>query len=293
MASSHNLRITEDLPAMTIATSTPFIERLRNAQQENRTLLCVGLDPNLDRFPDGFDRSPESIIPFHRAIIEATADLVCCYKPNLGFYLPFGVSGIEALAQLRSDIPRHIPILLDAKFGDMDITSVGYARAAFDTWGFDAVTVNPFLGHDALMPFLGYKNRGIFVLAKTSNPGSGLLQDRLLDGEQPEPVSMAVTRQAVQWNTAGNVGLVAGATYPQQLADIRAAAPELPILVPGVGAQQGDLEAAVRAGIDQDGAGIIVSSSRAVTYASSGRDFASAARDTAESLRAAIEHARH
>jgi orotidine-5'-phosphate decarboxylase len=278
---------------MSMRSRTAFFEMLHDSQARNQSLLCVGLDPNLERFPDGFARMPESIVPFNRAIIEATADLVACYKPNLGFYLPFGVPGIEALAQLRQDVPAHIPLLLDAKMGDMDITSVGYARAVFDLWGFDAVTVNPYLGHDALKPFLAYTDRGIFVLAKTSNPDSGQLQDRVLAGEPAETVAMTVTRLAVEWNTAGNVGLVAGATYPEQVAAIRAAAPTLPLLLPGVGAQQGDLAAAVRAGIDQRGAGIIVNASRAVTYASTGADFQDAARRVAEEFRAAINAARN
>lgn len=274
----------------TSATAKRFAERLRDAQAANRTLLCVGLDPDPARFPDSIGRTPESIIAFNRAIIDATADLACCYKPNLGFYLPYGALGVEALAQVRRDVPAHIPVLLDAKFGDMDITSVGYARAAFETWNFDAVTVNPFLGHDALKPFLAYRERGIFVLVKTSNPGSGLLQDRRL-GDGPT-VTMAVVGLANGWNTAGNVGLVAGATYPEQMAEIRAAAPDLPILVPGVGAQGGDLAAAVRAGVDADHAGILVSASRAISYASTGPDFTDAARAAAESLRVQIEAAR-
>ncbi len=272
------------------AIVTRFVDKLRSAQEANRSLLCVGLDPDPARFPDAVGKSPESIVAFNRAIIDATSDLACCYKPNLGFYLSYGALGVESLAQVRRDIPAHIPVLLDAKFGDMDITSVGYARAAFETWNFDALTVNPFLGHDALMPFLSYQDRGIFILAKTSNPGSGLLQDRRLDDDTT--VTMAVVNHANQWNTAGNVGLVVGATYPAQMAEIRAAAPDLPILVPGVGAQGGDLEAAVRAGLDANGAGIIVSTSRAICYASSGSDYQDAARATALALRDQIEAAR-
>lgn len=272
------------------ATSTRFIDTLRAAQEANRSLLCVGLDPDPARFPEVVGKSPESIVAFNRAIIEATADLACCYKPNLGFYLSYGALGVEALAQVRRDVPANIPVLLDAKFGDLDMTSAGYARAAFETWNFDALTVNPYLGHDALLPFLSYQDRGIFILAKTSNPGSGLLQDRRLDDDTT--VSMAVVIHANQWNTAGNVGLVVGATYPSQMAEIRAAAPNLPFLVPGVGAQGGDLEAAVQAGIDANGAGIIVNTSRAISYASSGPDFQDAARTAAQALRDQIEAAR-
>jgi orotidine-5'-phosphate decarboxylase len=272
------------------AIVTRFTDKLRAAQDANRSLLCVGLDPDPARFPDVVGKSPDSIVAFNRAIIEATADLACCYKPNLGFYLSYGALGVEALAQVRRDVPSHIPVLLDAKFGDLDITSTGYARAAFETWNFDALTVNPFLGHDALMPFLAYQQRGIFILAKTSNPGSGLLQDRRLDDDTT--VTMAVVEHANQWNTAGNVGLVVGATYPAQMAEVRATAPNLPILVPGVGAQGGELEAAVQAGLDADRAGILVSTSRAICYASPGPDYQDAARAAALTLRDQIEAAR-
>jgi orotidine-5'-phosphate decarboxylase len=272
------------------ATKTRFSDALRAAQDANHSLLCVGLDPDPARFPDIVGKSPESIVAFNRAIIEATSDLACCYKPNLGFYLPYGSLGVEALAQVRRDVPAHIPVLLDAKFGDLDITSTGYARAAFETWNFDALTVNPFLGHDALKPFLAYQDRGIFILAKTSNPGSGLLQDRTLD--DGSTVSMAVVDHANAWNTAGNVGLVVGATYPEQLAEIRAAAPSLPFLIPGVGVQGADIASAVRAGLDSSNAGIIINTSRAITYASSGDDYQEAARTVAQSLREQIEAAR-
>jgi orotidine-5'-phosphate decarboxylase len=269
-----------------------FSEALRAAQHASGSLLCVGLDPDISRLPAAFQPEPGSIVAFNRAIIEATADLACCYKPNMGFYLPFGAQGVEALAQIRRDVPSHIPVLLDAKMGDIDVTSRGYARAVFETWEFDAVTVNPYLGYDALEPFINYRDRGIFVLAKTSNPGSGLLQDRVLVGDEARTVSQTIARHARDWNTHGNIGLVVGATYPQQLAEIRSIAPDLPILVPGVGAQHGDLEAAVRAGLDENGSGILVNASRAISYASSDADFQDAARAAAMSLRDAINAAR-
>ncbi|HMM40958.1 MAG TPA: orotidine-5'-phosphate decarboxylase [Thermomicrobiales bacterium] len=277
---------------MAVETRT-FAQRLRAAQESQGSLLCVGLDPDIARFPDGVARSPKAVAGFNRAIIEATADLACCYKPNMGFYLQYGIPGVEALARLRDDVPAHIPVLLDAKLGDISVTSTGYARAVFETWRYDAVTVNPFLGRDSLEPFLVYPDRAIFVLAKTSNPGSGMLQDRLLVGDDGgETVTMAVVRHARDWSSGGNVGLVAGATWPRQLAEIRQAAPELPILIPGVGAQEGDLAAAVTAGLDADGYGILVNASRAISYASSGRDFQEAARTAATALRDAINAAR-
>jgi orotidine-5'-phosphate decarboxylase len=268
-----------------------FVERLRIAQESNNSLLCVGLDPDPIRFPKSVGREPGSIVAFNRAIIDATRDLACCYKPNLGFYLPFGGQGVEALAQVVRDVPGGIPVLLDGKFGDFNVTSAGYARAVFDTWRFDAVTLNPFLGRDALEPFLAYQDRGLFILAKTSNPGSHFLQDReLADGSGS--VTLNVARSARDWNEAGNVGLVVGATWPAQLAEVRSVAPDLPILIPGVGAQEGDLDAAVRAGIDADRAGILVSASRAIIYATDGPDFRDAARAVAQSLRDQINAAR-
>lgn len=274
------------------AAAATFAEALRAAQQSSGSLLCVGLDPDISRLPAGFDSNPSSIVPFNRAIIEATADLACCYKPNMGFYLAYGTEGVDALAQVRRDVPQHIPVLLDAKMGDIDVTSRGYARAVFETWGFDAVTVNPYLGYDSLEPFISYMDRGIFVLAKTSNPGSGLLQDRVLAGDDAFTVSQTVARHASEWNTHGNIGLVVGATYPRQLADLRAIAPDLPFLVPGIGAQQGDVASAVRASIDAAGAGILVNASRAISFASPGADFQDAARRAAMTLRDAINAAR-
>ena len=274
-----------------IQHGTTFNERLRDAQARNHSLLCVGLDPDLNLIPAHFGTGVEAIVAFNRALIDATSDLACCYKPNLGFYAAFGAAGVEALAQIRRDVPAHIPVLLDAKYGDINTTSVGYARAAFETWNFDAVTVNPYLGLDSLVPFLEYRERGIFVLAHTSNPGSSLLQDRrLADGRKDETVALAVTAHAVEWDAQyGNLALVVGATWPRQMAEIRAIAPELPILIPGVGAQEGDLAAAVSAGIDSEGRGILVNASRAIAYASAGDDAIDAARAVAMRLRDEIQ----
>lgn len=251
-------------------------------------MLCVGLDPAPARFPAIVGTSPAAIRDFNRAIIGATSDLVCCYKPNLGFYLPHGNAGLDALLALREDVPDDIPLLLDAKVGDIDTTTEAYASAYFDAWDFDAVTAHAYMGHDSLEPLLKREGRGVFVLAKTSNPGSGLLQDRLVDGE---PVSEHVARQAASWNARDNVGLVVGATYPDQLRAIRALAGDMPILVPGVGAQHGDLAAAVQAGLDSSGFGLLINASRAVCYASDGPDFAEAARKVALRLTDEIERA--
>lgn len=274
-----------------MVASTVFSELLHNAQQTNNSLLCVGLDPDIHQFPEGFTKEPESVLAFNRAIIEATSDLASCYKPNLGFYLRYGKSGIDALADLRQAIPAHIPVLLDAKIGDIDTTTAAYANAYFDEWRFDAVTAHPFMGHDSLQPLLDYADRCVFVLTKTSNPGSGFLQDRVLDSSD-QRVSILVARHAVKWNVAGNVGLVVGATYPRDLAEVRAVARDLPILVPGIGPQSGELEASVKAGIDGNGAGLLLNASRAICYASSGSDFQDAARSAAISLRGRINAAR-
>lgn len=274
---------------------TDFVGKLRAAQSRNRSLLCVGLDPDPLRFPDIIGQRPEAIAAFNRAIVEATSDLASCYKPNLGFYVAWGEVGIRALAQLRADVPDEIPILLDAKVGDLDNTTAAYARGFFEEWQVDAVTANPYLGHDALLPLLDRPERGVFILCKTSNPGSGLLQDRVLeatDAESGTTVAKTAARHAVSWNRHGNVGLVVGATYPRQLAEIRALAPDLPILVPGIGAQAGDLEGAVRAGLDRHGAGLLLNASRAISYASSGADFQDAARAVATALRDEIERYR-
>lgn len=270
-----------------------FQQRLRAAQERQQTLLCVGLDPDPARFPESIGRKPGAIASFNRAIIEATHELACCYKPNLGFYLPYGHAGLDALEQLRDDVPAHIPLLLDAKIGDIGNTTSAYARAYFDAWRFDSVTAHAYMGHDSLQPLLDYPGRAVFVLAKTSNPGSGLLQDRrVADEGGSEPVSHLVTRYAVEWNTHGNIGLVVGATYPHELAAIRAIAPDLPILLPGIGPQSGDLEGAVRAGLDADGYGILVNASRAISYASDGHDFQEAAHAVALELRERINAVR-
>ena len=260
-----------------------FVERLNEAARRNRSLLCVGLDPWLPSMPIG------DIAAFNRAIIEATSDLVCAYKPNFAFYEVEGIDGLRALQATIAAVPDGVPVILDAKRGDMDNTSIHYARAAFETWGADAVTVNPYQGRDALEPFLAYEDRGVLILARTSNPGGADFQDLSVGRNgAAAPLYEHVTRRAVEWNTRGNVGLVVGATAPEELARVRAIAPAMPILIPGIGAQGGDLEASVRSGVDGHGRGIIVSASRSVIYASNGADFAEAARAAASATRAAI-----
>lgn len=305
----------EDELARHLAES--FTSRLRRRWQEARTLLCVGLDVELERLPDelrpaatatgGRERPDDAdehlriesaIVAFNQAIVDATADLVCVYKPNSAFYEQYGPPGMRALAATIAYIQRRhpdIPVLLDAKRGDIGSTSAAYARAAFDVYGADAVTLQPYLGRDALEPFLSRANRGAFILCRTSNPGAGELQDlrvRAADGMERPQYLVVARLVAEQWNARGNCGLVVGATYPEALRLVREAVGDLPILVPGIGTQGGDLEAIVRAGLNSARQGLILSASRSVLYASSGRDFAGAARREAGRLRMEIERLR-
>ena len=257
-----------------------FVDKLWTTSRRNRSLLCVGLDPDPSLMPLA------DIFEFNRCIIDATADVVCAYKPNMAFYEAAGLDGLKALLRTVEYVPDGIPVISDAKRGDIGNTARAYARSVFEGFGFDAVTVNPYLGKDALDPFFEYADRGVFVLCRTSNPGARDFQDlpvRL--GEDEMPLYQAVALRAREWNTRGNVGLVVGATYPDEIARVRALCPDMPFLVPGVGAQGGDLEAAVRAGLDVRGRGVIVNVSRQVLYASKGPDFADAARLAAEKAR--------
>lgn len=273
-----------------------FRERLRAASERSGSLLCVGLDPDPARLPTHLGPADDArtVLAFNRAIIEATADLVCAYKPNLGFYLAYGPAGVEALIETRRLIPAEIPVILDAKVGDLGNTSVAYARAYFDAWNFDAVTVHPYMGEDSLEPFLSRSDRAVFVLVKTSNPGSGDLQDLpVTDEGTTEPLYLRVAERARRWQDRfGTCGLVVGATYPRQLAEVRERCPDPPILVPGVGAQGGDLTTTVQAGLDPAGGGLLINAARGVIYAGTGPDFAQAARRAAIELRDAINQAR-
>ncbi|HEY7983798.1 MAG TPA: orotidine-5'-phosphate decarboxylase [Ktedonobacterales bacterium] len=279
----------------TAATPRPdFMRRLR-ARWEAGTLLCIGLDPEAERLPEavGGASAAERFVAFNAAIVAATADLVCAYKPNAAFYEAHGSAGVEALVRTIALIHERapgVPVLLDAKRGDMANTSRLYARAVFDACDADAVTVQPYQGEEALLPFLERAERGVFVLCRTSNPGAGEVQDLEVAGA---PLYLTLARRvAARWNARGNCGLVVGATRPAELGAIRAAAPELPILLPGIGAQGGDLAASVRAGRDARGQGLLVSASRSVLYASSGADYAQAARGEALRLRDAINQHR-
>jgi orotidine-5'-phosphate decarboxylase len=261
---------------------TGFRQKLAQASQAAQSLLCVGLDPDpkLMAIPD--------ILDFNRAIIDATKDLVCAYKPNLSFYEAQGSSGIAALegtvAHIR-DVAPGVIILGDGKRGDIGSSNTQYAKALFDTWGFDAATVNGYAGVEALQPFLDYPDKGIIIWCRSSNEGARELQDQALGGSGKR-LFEHVAESAVQWDRNSNIGLVVGATYPEDLARVREIAPYMPILLPGVGAQEGPLRASVLAGIDPDGRNLIVSSSRGITYASKEpASFESAARAAADDLR--------
>ena len=269
-------------------TANNFTHKLHSASETNQSLLCVGLDPDPRLMPI------EDIFEFNRAIIDATHDLVCCYKPNLAFYEAFGPPGLEALHRTLEHIPDDIPVIGDAKRGDIGNTARAYAAALFDYYGFDAITANPYMGGDTLAPFLDYANRGVFVVCRTSNPGSGDFQSLAVTRDNGEqwPLYMEVAARCSDWNTSGNIGLVVGATYPEELREVRALCPDLPILLPGIGAQGGDLSASVANGLDSRGGGLVITSSRQVLYASRGSEFAQRAREMALELRDRINECR-
>jgi orotidine-5'-phosphate decarboxylase len=282
-----------------IAAET-FGDRLAGAVEAHDSLLCVGLDPILGRLPSRVRAELDvtrAIVAFNAGVIEATSDLVCAYKPNLAFYLAHGLAGVAALEETRRLVPEHIPVILDAKVGDMDNTAEAYATAYFDTWGFDAVTVNAYLGEDSLAPFMRRPERGVIVVCKTSNPGSGDLQDvSSLDGDRQQPLYLTVADRVASWaeRWPATLGLVVGATFPEELAAIRRRCPDAPILLPGIGAQEGNLAASLRAGLDDDRAGLLVSASRSIIFAgsSSEGDWTESVRSAAATLRNEINHVR-
>ncbi len=271
-----------------------FTSRLADRADATNSLVCVGLDPARGQMPDGIPDSAAGAVEFCTAIVEATAPFALAYKPNLAFFLAYGRDGLAALYDVRAAIPSDIPIILDCKTGDMASTVSAYATAWFDELGVDAITANPFQGEDSLEPFLRYPGKGVLVLTKTSNPGSGDIQDRTIAGTG-QPLYQYVAARAAQWdaNYPASVGLVVGATWPEHLAAIRSLAPTLPILLPGVGKQGGDVSASLEAGLLPDGNGLLCSASRSIIYASSGPDFADAAGAAVRELRDEINGVRH
>ncbi len=257
-----------------------FADKLLSASRLNTSLVCVGLDPDEKLMPK------MSVLDFNKAIIDATADLVCAYKPNLAFYEALGISGLQALLKTVEYIPDGIPIIGDGKRGDIGNTAKAYARALFEIFGFDAATVSPYLGHDSIEPFLDYADKGVFILCRTSNPGAADFQDA--GDKEGKPLYQLVAGKAKQWDKHGNVGLVVGATYPEELKAIRELCPDMPLLIPGIGAQGGDLACAVKNGVDVLGEKAIIAVSRQIIYASREKDFARVARQSAEQLRKTI-----
>lgn len=275
-----------------MTTPLSFQERVNNRIAAIDSLLCVGLDPVPERLPAGFDGSTTSIVRFCREIIDATAGLAAAFKPNLGFFVALGPEGMQALADIHAAIPDEIPVILDGKLNDMGETAKAYSRGVFDVLGFDALTVNPYLGEDAMAPYLSKEGAGVIVLVKTSNPGSGDFQDLPL--ANGEPLYLHIADRCRAWDEAypASVGMVVGATYPEQLAEVRRRCPDQVILLPGIGAQGGDLAASVRAGMTTHGDGLLCSASRAIMYAAGSGDVATAARSAARDLRDAINAVR-
>ena len=270
-----------------------FLDMLRDAATQNNSMLCVGLDPEPTRFPASLQGDPHKIYDFCAAIVDATADLVCAFKPQIAYFAAHGAEDqLERLMQhMRANAP-HVPVILDAKRGDIGSTAEQYAREAFERYGADAVTLSPFMGFDSVEPYLRYPGKGAFLLCRTSNPGGDDFQNQRLASVDGQPLLYEHIARLAQgpWNKNGQLGLVVGATYPAEIERVRAIAPQVPLLIPGVGAQGGDAAATVRAGWRLDGP-IIVNSSRAILYASNGEDFATAARNEAQRTRNLLQAA--
>lgn len=271
-----------------------FLDMLRHAERQNGSLLCVGLDPEPARFPATLQGDASKIYDFCAAVVDATADLVSAFKPQIAYFAAHRAEDqLERLmAHMRRAAPG-VPVILDAKRGDIGSTAEQYAKEAFERYGADAVTLSPFMGFDSVQPYLRYHGKGAFLLCRTSNPGGDDFQNQRLSSVAGEPLLYEHIAQLAQgpWNLNGQLGLVVGATYPAEIERVRALAPTLPLLIPGVGAQGGDALATVRAGWRDDGP-IIVNSSRAILYASSGADFVQAARQEALKTRALLQAAR-
>lgn len=269
-----------------------FIQKLENAWASSDSLLCVGLDPNWQKIPEHLKQLPEPIFEFCKAIVDATHDLVCAFKPQIAYF-----AGLQAEDQLEKTLNYiretypHIPIILDSKRGDIGSTAEMYAVEAFDRYGADAVTVNPYMGQDSAQPFLDRAERGTILLCRTSNPGASDLQDLEIEGQ---PIYEKVARMISEtWNANNNCCIVVGATWPKQMSRLREITGNMPFLVPGVGAQGGDVEALVKAGQTINGTGMIINSSRGVIYADNGENFAMASRKVALETRDLINQFRN
>ncbi len=273
-----------------MSSKKSFVEKLTSAIERNNSLLCVGLDPDPKNYPSYFpqplDEAGAALTTWGQAIIDQTADLVCCYKPNSAFYEQYGPSGLAALRDTIAAVPADIPVMLDAKRGDIGSTAAAYARAAFEVWGADAITLSPYLGRDSLTPFLAYPGKMVFVLCYTSNPSAGQIQE--FEGAAAR-LFEHIAQQTQHWGGPEQTGFVVGATQPDALGRVRALAPDRWILAPGVGAQGGDLSEAMAAGLDHNGSGMIVPVSRGVIYAEDPRAAAQTLRDEINKARLQVK----
>jgi orotidine-5'-phosphate decarboxylase len=275
-----------------------FLEQLQGAERQNGSLLCVGLDPDPSKLPAGMKGDASKIYDFCAQIVDATADLAIAFKPQIAYFAAHRAEAqLEKLMEhMRRNAP-HVPVILDAKRGDIGSTAEQYAKEAFERYGADAVTLSPFMGFDSVQPYLKYHGKGAFLLCRTSNPGGDDLQNQRLASIEGQPLLYEHVAKLAQgpWNSNGQLGLVVGATYPAEIERVRSLAPTLPLLIPGVGAQGGDAVATIKAGYRQSNgvttSAVIVSSSRAILYASSGDDFAQAARNEAMRTRDVLQSA--
>jgi len=275
-----------------------FLEQLQGAERQNGSLLCVGLDPDPSKLPAGMKGDASKIYDFCAQIVDATADLAIAFKPQIAYFAAHRAEAqLEKLMKhMRRNAP-HVPVILDAKRGDIGSTAEQYAKEAFERYGADAVTLSPFMGFDSVQPYLKYHGKGAFLLCRTSNPGGDDLQNQRLASIEGQPLLYEHVAKLAQgpWNSNGQLGLVVGATYPAEIERVRSLAPTLPLLIPGVGAQGGDAVATIKAGYRQSNgvttSAVIVSSSRAILYASSGDDFAQAARNEAMRTRDVLQSA--
>ena len=271
-----------------------FLDMLGAAERQNNSMLCVGLDPEPAKFPGTLKGDASKIYDFCAAIVDSVADLASAFKPQIAYFAAHRAEGqLERLIDHMRRTAPHVPVILDAKRGDIGSTAEQYALEAFERYGADAVTLSPFMGFDSVAPYLKYHGKGAFLLCRTSNPGGDDLQNQRLASIEGQPLLYEHIARLAQgpWNLNGQLGLVVGATYPAEIERVRAVAPTLPLLIPGVGAQGGDAAATVRAGWRPSGP-IIVNSSRAILYASSGEDFAAAARREALKTRDTLNAAR-
>ena len=276
------------------SSSNTFNQQLQSAWASQGSMLCVGFDPDPKRLPPSLQGKPEGIFEFCREIADATADLVCAFKPQFAYFASQRAEAqLEKLIKHLKEKYPQIPVILDSKRGDIGSTADHYAMEVFDRYGADAVTVSPYMGFDTIEPYLRHQGKGVIVLCRTSNPGGSDLQF-LNVSPDGQPLYLHVAKLAAQkWNASGQIGLVVGATFPEEIAKVRAIVGDMPLLIPGIGAQGGDIDATVKAGAipNKPGTGMVINSSRAILYASSGSDFAQAARTVALTTRAALRAA--